>query len=100
MLIHSVYFWFKADADPERVSGFEAGLQRLTGIEQIQRAYFGKPERTPARPVIDQSYDWALVVHFDSLADHDVYQAHALHQEFLERFAACWARVQVYDVRV
>lgn len=100
VLIHSVYFWFKADADPERVSAFEAGLRRLTSIDQIQQAYFGKPERTPERPVIDQSYQWALVVHFDSLADHDVYQEHALHREFLDRFAATWARVQVYDVHV
>ncbi|HWA75831.1 MAG TPA: Dabb family protein [Polyangiaceae bacterium] len=100
MLIHSVYFWFKPDADPARVSEFESGLRRLTGVEQIQAAYFGKPEQTPPRPVIDRSYDWALVVHFENLGDHDAYQEHPLHVEFLERFAATWERVQVYDVRV
>jgi hypothetical protein len=100
VLIHSVYFWFKADADPERVAEFEAGLKRLITIPQVQQAYLGKPEKTPPRPVIDQSYDWALVVHFANLADHDVYQEHAIHQEFLDRFAATWQRVQVYDARV
>ncbi len=100
MLIHSVYFWFKADAEPARVADFETGLRRLIGVEKIQQAYLGKPERTPPRPVIDQSYDWALVVHFQSLADHDAYQDHPLHLEFLERFAATWERVQVYDTHV
>ncbi len=100
MLIHSVYFWFKASAEPARVADFEAGLRRLIGIEQVLQAYVGKPERTPPRPVTDQSYDWALVVHFQSLADHDAYQDHPVHLEFLERFAATWERVQVYDTHV
>jgi hypothetical protein len=100
MLVHSVYFWFKADAEPQRVAEFEEGLRRLTSVPQIQQAHFGKPEQTPPRPVIDQSYDWALVEHFDSLADHDAYQEHPLHLEFLERFQELWQRVQVYDFRV
>jgi Stress responsive A/B Barrel Domain len=100
VLIHSVYFWFKADAPPARVAEFEAGLQRLISIEQVQRAFIGKPEQTPPRPVIDQSYDWALVVHFESLAEHDAYQEHPLHLEFLDQFAATWQQVRVYDVHV
>jgi hypothetical protein len=100
MLIHSVYFWFKTDADPQLVAEFEAGLRRLCAIPQIKQAYYGRPEQTPARPVIDQTYAWALVEHFDSLAEHDAYQAHPLHHEFLERFEKTWEKVQVYDVRV
>ena len=52
MLIHSVYFWFKSDADPALVADFEEGLRRLCTIPQIQRANFGRPEQTPPRPVI------------------------------------------------
>jgi hypothetical protein len=100
MLIHSVYFWFKTDADPQHVAEFEDGLRRLMGIPQIKLAHFGRPEQTPPRLVIDGSYDWALVEHFNSLADHDAYQEHPLHLEFLERFQTLWQRVQVYDVRV
>lgn len=100
MLIHSVYFWFKTDADPELVAEFEQGLRRLCSIPSIQQAYFGRPEQTPPRPVIDQSYAWALVEHFNTLADHDAYQEHPLHVEFLARFSGSWDRVQVYDVRV
>ena len=100
VLIHSVYFWFKAGAEPGRVAEFESGLRSLMGIEQVKQAYVGEPERTPPRPVIDQSYDWALVLHFESLADHDAYQEHPVHLEFLERFAATWEEVKVYDARV
>jgi len=100
MLIHSVYFWFKSDADPKIVAEFEEGLRRLTSIPQIKQAHFGRPEQTPPRAVIDQSYDWGLVEHFESLSDHDAYQAHPLHVEFLEHFRALWERVQIYDIRV
>jgi len=100
MLIHSVYFWFKSDADPALVADFERGLRRLCTVPQIKQSYIGRPEQTPVRPVIDQSYAWALIVHFDGLAEHDVYQDHPLHVEFLERFQNTWERVQVYDARV
>ena len=33
----------------------------------------------------------------DDAAAHDVYQEHALHQEFIQRNKPHWARVQVYD---
>jgi hypothetical protein len=78
MLIHSVYFWFKADADPAVVARFEEGLRRLTAIPDIQSAHFGRPETTPKRPVIDDSYDWALVENFQDLAAHDRYQEHEI----------------------
>lgn len=100
MLIHCVYFWFKPDADKARVAEFEAGLRRITGVEHVQQAYFGKPASTEPRPVIDSSYDWALIVHFASVAEHDAYQAHPLHDEFLARFAETWETVRVYDAAV
>jgi len=100
MLIHSVYFWFKPDADPTLVEAFEAGLKQLVSIPQIRQAYFGRPEATPKRDVIDDSYTWSLVEFFSSLEDHDLYQEHPLHLDFLSKFAASWQRVQVYDVRV
>jgi hypothetical protein len=100
MLIHSVYFWFKSDADPAVVDAFEAGLQRLTSIPGIQQAYFGQPEATPKRDVIDDTYAWALVEFFANLEAHDQYQEHPLHQDFLRDFATSWQKVQVYDVHV
>ena len=100
MLIHSVYFWFKAEVDTARAANFEDGLRSLASIELVRQGYFGRPEATPLRPVIDKSYDWALVLHFETLADHDAYQDHPVHLEFLDRFATLWEKVLVYDVRI
>jgi len=98
MLVHSVYFWFKPDADPAVVAAFAAGLARLTTIPEVVTAYFGRPEATPKRAVVDDSYAWALVEVFTDLAAHDRYQEHPIHQEFLRDFSGSWQRVQVYDV--
>lgn len=100
MLIHSVYFWFKPEVDRERVAAFEAGLADLVRIPDIQSAHFGRPEVTPKRAVIDDSYDWALIEIFPDLEAHDRYQAHPIHAEFLGRFGPLWDKVQVYDVRI
>jgi hypothetical protein len=100
MLIHSVYFWFKPEAAPELVAGFEAGLADLARIPDIETAHFGRPEATPKRAVIDASYDWALIEIFADLEAHDRYQAHPIHAEFLRRFGPIWHKVQVYDVRI
>lgn len=100
MLIHSVYFWLKRDADRALVSRFEDGLKRLTTIADVQTAYFGKPESTPKRAVIDDSYSWALIETFADIEAHDRYQAHPIHEEFLRAFSSSWEKVQVYDVRV
>ena len=99
MLIHSVYFWFKPDADPVVVAAFEAGLAQLTSIPDVVSAYFGRPEATASRPVVDASYAWALVEVFSDQAAHDRYQEHPIHQEFLRQFSNSWQRVQVYDVK-
>jgi len=99
VLVHSVYFWFKPDAEPAVVAAFEAGLKRLTTIPDVMSAHFGRPETTPKRAVVDDSYAWALVAVFSDLAAHDRYQEHAIHLQFLREFSGSWQRVQVYDVR-
>jgi hypothetical protein len=99
MLVHCVYFWFKPDADPAVVAAFESGLERLTTIPDVLTAHFGRPEATPKRAVVDDSYAWALIETFADLDAHDRYQEHATHQQFLRDFSASWLRVQVYDVR-
>jgi len=98
MLIHSVYFWFKPDADPALLARFPAGLARLTTIPEIQTAHVGRPEATSKRAVIDDTYAWALIETFADTEAHDRYQAHPIHEEFVREFAASWQRVQVYDV--
>lgn len=97
MLVHSVYFWLKADRTGEQIAAFEQGLESLRGIPTAKHLHIGRPAATPERPVIDNSYTFGLAVLFDVLAEHDAYQSDPLHKAFLAQFASYWDRVQIYD---
>ena len=92
---HHVYFWLKEEADR---SSFEEGLDLLRGIEEISSFHWGKPAPTEIRPVSDQSWSYALSLKFSSIEAHDVYQAHPLHDEFIDTYKSYWDRVLVMDV--
>ena len=98
MLIHSVYFWLKDELSSGEMDEFRAGLETLKKIEVARDVQIGTPAETAPRPVLDASYDAGLVVLLDDVAAHDAYQAHPLHQAFLEKFASYWRKVLVYDV--
>ena len=97
MLVHSVFFWLKPECTQEELAAFRKGLDSLQGIESAEAMYVGEPAATPERPVIDASYTFGLTVLLESMAAHDVYQAHPLHQAFLSEFASYWDKVQIYD---
>ena len=97
VLVHTAYFWFKATATPEQVKAFKEDTERLRDIEQVKALYYGAPAATD-RPVVEKSYDFAVVVHFENLAAHDIYQAHDIHQNLLKNHSALWERVMVTDV--
>lgn len=92
---HHVYFWLKEESDR---NDFEERLVELDRIEQIQRFHWGPPAPTEERPVSDQSWDYALSLNFATLEDHDAYQVHPLHDEFVEACKSMWTRVLVMDV--
>lgn len=98
MLIHSVYFWFKPATSAAVRASFEAGLRRLCTIPEVVSAHIGEPEATPERPVIDNGYDWALILTFADVAAHNRYQEHPTHDAFVEEFRSSWDMVRVYDV--
>ncbi|MEM1326633.1 MAG: Dabb family protein [Bacteroidota bacterium] len=99
-LVHTVFFWMKDDLTEEQTTEFEEGLQSLEEIESVRRFYWGKPGETEARGVVDRSYDYALIIHFEDLAGHDVYQPHEIHQNFVEGSSDKWTKVVVYDANV
>jgi len=98
MLIHTVYFWLKpgtpAAVKTQLASECQSLLKSIPGVQQL---WAGVPAATPARPVVDRSYDVGLCVVFAELAGHDVYESHPLHLEFIARNKQHWDRVQVRD---
>ncbi|MGH1483914.1 MAG: Dabb family protein [Geminicoccales bacterium] len=94
---HTVFFWlWKTISDHERAQ-FERGLAALTLDPNILDRRIGKPAATD-RSVIDTSYDYGMVLRFETLAAHGAYQVGQPHQQFLETCAHMWSRVQVYDI--
>ena len=90
-------FWLKDELSTEEIEEFRAGLHTLKRIETARELYWGTPALTD-RPIVDTSYDFGLTVILDDMTAHDAYQAHAIHQAFLEKFATYWRKVAVYDV--
>lgn len=96
MLTHHVLFWLKADTSEEKKNNFRAGLESLKGIETIKSVYIGTPAPIE-RPVVDTTYTFSLLIVFDDLAGHDIYQVHPIHKAFLDEFRSLFEKVVIYD---
>lgn len=77
---------------------FESGLQSLFAIPLVKGGRWAIPAAVVQRPVIDQSWDYALTMRFDSIADHDAYQDHPEHHDFINGCKDMWERVLVMDL--
>ena len=96
MFVHTVFFWLNHPESQDDRAALRAGIESLKGVNEISQAYIGMPADT-RRPVIDHSYDFSLTFVFTSRADHDAYQVHPIHLEFVNECQHLWQRVQVYD---
>jgi len=94
--VHNVYFWLKDGITTEEEKAFLEGLASLKEIDSIGQFYYGPPAGTP-REVVDNSYDYALSIHFKDKAAQDAYQVAPIHIAFVENLANLWTKVQVYD---
>jgi hypothetical protein len=94
--VHSVYFWLVDETMPTRGKFVTEVLKYLKEIEVIRTRHLGRAAGTD-REVVDNSYSYCMILTFDSSEDHDIYQAHTAHQQFIENASSLWTRVQVYD---
>lgn len=96
---HHVYFWLKDECKSVADRAvFEQGLASLFDIELVTGGRWAVPAAVMPRPVIDQSWDYAVTMQFASVADQDAYQGHAQHTAFVETFKGWWAKVLVMDL--
>ncbi|MEO0735074.1 MAG: Dabb family protein [Bacteroidota bacterium] len=96
-LIHTVYFWLNDDVDAASAKDFEDGVWSLEAIPSVKRMFVGPAASTPSRDVVDNSFDYALIVWFDDVAGHDAYQVHDIHTKFVEEQGGKFKKVQVHD---
>lgn len=97
MMAHIVYFWAKPDLSATDKQKFEAGLSSLLKIKSLKNGYIGKPSATEARDVVDNSYNYSLMLFFDDVKGHDAYQIDPIHLKFVEENKQYWTKVIVYD---
>lgn len=96
---HHVYFWLTEEhRNPGDRAAFEQGLADLFRIGLVAGGRWAVPAEVMPRPVIDQSWDYALTMRFATIGDHDAYQVDADHNAFIAAFKDWWARVQVRDL--
>lgn len=96
MLSHHVLFWLKAETTEEQKAAFKKGLESLEKIETVVNFHVGTPAPIE-RAVVDITYTFSLVIFFEGMAGHDVYQTHALHLAFLDEFRGLFEKVVIYD---
>ena len=77
---------------------FEQGLDALFKIGLVAGGRWAVPAKVMIRPVIDQSWDYALTMQFDDIEKHDLYQVDPDHQVFIDTFKDWWSQVQVRDL--
>lgn len=97
MLYHCVYFWLKPELTPAQRAEFRRGVDTLKGIKAVDKVSIGVPAGTTRRPVIDHSYDVALIVECRDVAAEAAYQVDPIHLAFVEKCKHLWTRVQIYD---
>jgi len=96
MIAHHVLFWLKADTTEEQKQAFRNSLQTLENIEVVKTFHIGVPAPIE-RAVVDTTYTFSLLLLFEDLAAHDVYQVHPLHKAFLDEFRVYFEKVVIYD---
>lgn len=93
--VHQVFFWLhQPELDLQEQLDAITALGKLEGVRDFS---VGVPAQTPARDVVDHSYQISLTVYFDDLASHELYQKDQKHLDFIEKNKSKWRKVLVYD---
>jgi hypothetical protein len=100
LLAHNVFFTLKDGSAENRRTLLRSIAKHLTGHPGTVFFASGVLEDTLQRPVNDRNFDVALHIIFASKADHDAYQVHPRHLQFIEENKADWKQVRVFDSTV
>jgi len=97
MLVHTVIFWLKKDLSEDQQVVFTNEVKTLGEISSVESFHLGTPAPTPKRPVIEDSYDYAITVVLKDMDAHDDYQMDPIHLDFIDKCKDMWERVVIYD---
>jgi hypothetical protein len=98
MIVHTVFFWMKKSAPRNAAKRTIEDAKKYLKSPTAKTLWAGPPASTPARDVVNSTYDVGLCVTFEDVEGHDAYQEDPRHQVFIKRNKKNWLRVEVYDV--
>src|SRR5690606_24904774 len=96
-IVHYVLFWLKEGLSKKEVQDFTGFFEELKKIPTIKSLHYGPAVQTTPRPVVDNSFSYNLIVHFESMEDINVYETHPIHLAAIERYSKNWTKVVVHD---
>ena len=100
MIVHNVYFTLLDNSSEARQKLIDSCKRHLTGHPGEISFSAGVLCDSLSRPVNDREFDVGLHVVFRTLADHDAYQQHPQHIQFIEENMPKWKKVRVFDAEV
>jgi hypothetical protein len=99
-IVHVVNFWLKKDLSEEEKKNFVEFFEELRKIDVIKTLNYGIPAQTNPRPVVDNSFDYTLIVTFKDLNDITIYETHPTHLKAIEKYQHLWTKVMVKDTSI
>ena len=97
-LVHSVYFWLNNPENEQERAEFEMAIKKLIKTNKIAvKKHLGKPGSTEKRDVVDNSYDYCMILTFSNLKAQRLYQDAPTHLIFIDEAKHLWKKVQVFD---
>lgn len=99
-IVHVVNFWLKKDLSEKEKKNFVGFFEDLRKIEVIKTLNYGVPAQTNPRPVVDNSFDYTLIVTFKNLKDITTYETHPIHLKAIEKYQHLWTKVMVKDTSI
>jgi hypothetical protein len=96
-LSHNVFFNLNDRSDEAKAKLVDACQKYLKGHPGQVFFAAGTLAEDFSRDVNDRDFDVALHIVFRGKADHDRYQAHDRHKQFITENQANWKKVRVFD---
>ena len=98
VLVHSVYFLLNKLENSTDSEEFETAIKKLLSTNKLAiKKHLGKPGNTEKREVVDNSYDYCMILTFPSLKAQRLYQDDPTHLIFIQSAKHLWKKVQVFD---
>ncbi len=94
---HVVYFWFHNPDSPEDKAFFEKSLKKFLSSSKYAKTNFIGVAPAATRDVVDDSYDYNIILTFESAEAQDKYQNEDVHLQFIKESKHLWKKVIVYD---